>query len=234
MSGQKQASDVEVGVSVPTEAAPEFGGIALGGVPISLALRFVDEHGTYVIRSQEFDIYGEGDSFPEALNDFCGHAVAMMEYLAGLVEQNDATEDELRVSRSWGRGSPLPAKPSYDSWTPRRWSKPFSMPHYHPGSAVSARGLIGRHTARTHRSCCPSRPATPDSTQPTRSYLPHQGHLDRRQGLRRLNPCQREEGLSEHPEADRQLSAARTPRATERTGQLDARPDPSPPREVLV
>lgn len=90
-----RSSDLD-GSRTPS-AEPELGTIALHDVAITAARRWVDAEGTYVVESTEFDLYGEGGSFDEALSDFAGHLNDYLGYIAELAESEDATDNELRV-----------------------------------------------------------------------------------------------------------------------------------------
>jgi hypothetical protein len=88
---------------LPTEENPRFGLVCYYSVPISSAVRWVDDHGTHVVRSDEFDVYGEGDSLREALEDFLGHAEALFDQVADVVKAEDATDRELAIGALLGR-----------------------------------------------------------------------------------------------------------------------------------
>src|SRR5690242_10933786 len=74
-----QSSSIEV---EPTEQNPRYGVVCYYHVPISAAVRWVDDDGAHVVRSEEFDIYGEGDSLDDALRDFFAHADALFSQVA--------------------------------------------------------------------------------------------------------------------------------------------------------
>lgn len=82
-------------MATPSEARPDFGTVCLWGEPISQAKRFVDEHGTWVIRSREFDVYGQGDTFEVALGNFVTHASDYYEYIAEVARDGGLAESEL-------------------------------------------------------------------------------------------------------------------------------------------
>jgi len=57
----------------------------------------IDDVGTHVVESTEFDLYGEGSSLQEALADFAGHLNDYLAYVVELAETGGATDNELRV-----------------------------------------------------------------------------------------------------------------------------------------
>jgi hypothetical protein len=89
--------------SWPTEDSPEEGCVCFFGIALSHGYRFVDEHGTHVIRSDEFDVYGEGDSLKDAIADFVFHARDLHKHLIVVAESDDVTENELRVASLLGQ-----------------------------------------------------------------------------------------------------------------------------------
>jgi hypothetical protein len=94
VSGQKQASGASVGVSVPTEDNPEYGAYGSHGVCLSEAKRWVEEDGTHIVRSLEFDVWGEGDDWNEALADFGECFRAYLRHLIYLGAEEVATDGE--------------------------------------------------------------------------------------------------------------------------------------------
>lgn len=89
----------------PTEGSPETGYVLYGDVerPFSAAFRFVDDEGAHVIRSVEFDVYGEGDTLDEAVQDFINHAEDYYDHLASLYEVGEAAENEAEQLALLGR-----------------------------------------------------------------------------------------------------------------------------------
>lgn len=95
MSGHTVASGASVaGGGVPTDENPEYGAYASHGVCLSEAKRWVDEDGTYIVRSLEFDVWGEGSDWQEALTDFGECFRAYVSHLIHLGGDEVATSDE--------------------------------------------------------------------------------------------------------------------------------------------
>jgi hypothetical protein len=87
----------------PSESHPEVGSVALHGVAVSAAVYFLGEDGEHVVRSTEFDLYGDGDDLQEALAQFVGVASDYLGYIAEEAGAGDATEYELRQGVLLGR-----------------------------------------------------------------------------------------------------------------------------------
>ena len=83
--------------ALPTEDVPEYGRVTTAGIVLSEAAHWIEE-GAHVIRSSEFELIGEGDDLEEAVRDFVGHALDLVDYLKTEIERGEATEREVRVA----------------------------------------------------------------------------------------------------------------------------------------
>lgn len=77
------------------------GYLIVGGVEFP-AIRWVENDGTHVIESIEFDVSGEGKDWPEARDRFFECALDVFSHLADIVSAGDATEYELKVAFELG------------------------------------------------------------------------------------------------------------------------------------
>jgi hypothetical protein len=82
----------------PTEDRPEFGFVEVCGTPLSIAGRWVTEHGTHVLASLEFDVVSEAADLPSGIQSFGALAQDLSEYLNELVASGEATEYEAAVA----------------------------------------------------------------------------------------------------------------------------------------
>jgi hypothetical protein len=92
----------ETNVELPTEADPQCGSIGVGDAVLSSAVRWVEDDGTHVVRSLEFDVYGEGETWDEAFSNFMAHADDLLSLLASVKEEGTATEHEEEIGRLLG------------------------------------------------------------------------------------------------------------------------------------
>lgn len=86
----------------PTEDAAELGYLSVADALLSHAVRWIGDDGEYVVRSTEFDVYGDGDSWDEAYIDFFDHARALFAMYASL-EERDMTEHESELALVLGQ-----------------------------------------------------------------------------------------------------------------------------------
>lgn len=86
----------------PTEAEPEYGEVVGGGFVLSAARRWVDEDGTHVVESLEFDIVGMAADFPSALQNFVDRADDLFDHYADLAEQDELTDYEREAGKVLG------------------------------------------------------------------------------------------------------------------------------------
>jgi hypothetical protein len=91
---------------LPNEQEPEYGEVSLGlnggpSVPLTEAVRWVDD-GVCVVRSLEFDVTGEGQNWPVALEAMLEHTRDYWGFLAELVAEGKATEREQRIEAMLG------------------------------------------------------------------------------------------------------------------------------------
>jgi hypothetical protein len=82
---------------LPTEDHPERGVIGRGDVVLSKAEHFIDEDGTHVIRSLEFDVSAIADDVDTATSVFIDNADDYCSYLAGLARSGTAVQHELET-----------------------------------------------------------------------------------------------------------------------------------------
>ena len=81
----------------PTEGAPEYGALANHGVIISTGVYWVEDDGTHVFRSLEFDVQGEGNSKKAAFSTFVDNLEDFAVYLSELTQGDQATQHECEV-----------------------------------------------------------------------------------------------------------------------------------------
>lgn len=83
--------------AVPTEAAPEFGDVSVGGVVISSVDHWVAD-GLHVFRSLEFDLVAEHEDELRAVELFIDNAADLVFYLTDLIRERQATENEIETA----------------------------------------------------------------------------------------------------------------------------------------
>ena len=88
----------------PTEECPEYGEVVTLDVVISAARRWIAPDGEHVIQSSEFEVYGEGQDWEEALSVFKGHAIDLVLMLSAVSasETDELTERERKVVKVLG------------------------------------------------------------------------------------------------------------------------------------
>jgi hypothetical protein len=83
--------------ALPTAEAPEYGAYGSHGIVLSEAKRWIEDDGTRVVRSMEFDVWGEGSNWEDALAEFGESLNALFFHLVELAREGRATEDELEI-----------------------------------------------------------------------------------------------------------------------------------------
>lgn len=94
MTTMANTSEQAVVTAEPTETSPEIGQVSSGGVVLSRGERWVEDDGTHVIRSTEFQVVGEGGTLEQAVEIFVDNTFELALYLAELVDDGRATENE--------------------------------------------------------------------------------------------------------------------------------------------
>jgi hypothetical protein len=88
-------TDSHAAAPTPTEHNPRRGEVVFGEVLLSEAEYFVDETGTHVIRSMEFDISAHADTFDDVVDHFLDNVEDYCSYLADQAQASKASEVEL-------------------------------------------------------------------------------------------------------------------------------------------
>jgi hypothetical protein len=81
----------------PTEDHAEKGYVGLHPVFLSQSERWVEEDGSNVIRSTEFDVFGEGATLDEAVQSFLIALFEFRQMLAGLSQEHRLTDHEAEM-----------------------------------------------------------------------------------------------------------------------------------------
>jgi len=97
----------------PAEDAPEYGQVRVGEAVLTAARRWVDDEGTYVIESLEFDIVGLGANWTEAVSNLVDRADDLFDHLADLVPGGQITDTEGQAAALIGRR----VVDFYQAWT---------------------------------------------------------------------------------------------------------------------
>lgn len=94
LGGIQHDSGVTAESAHPSEEAPSYGELINHEVIITAGEYWLDEEGTHVFRSIEFDVQGEGSDEESAFRAFAENVEDLVAYLGDLVETGKATEYE--------------------------------------------------------------------------------------------------------------------------------------------
>jgi hypothetical protein len=81
----------------PSQAAPEYGQIQIEDAVLTAARRWVDEEGTHVVESLEFDVVGLGSDWDNAIRNFVDRAEELLDQYGDLVPGGHITDHESEI-----------------------------------------------------------------------------------------------------------------------------------------